>query len=70
MKDSLKRAIYTWRAKNLERVRELNYKSDKKRRDWANVSKEFLRILFIEHFPDFRETRGRPKSLMVKLTQQ
>jgi len=63
MKDSLKRAIYTWRAKNLELVREQNNKSDKKRRAWVSTSREFLRILFSEHFPDFKETRGRPKKL-------
>jgi hypothetical protein len=63
MKDSLKRAIYTWRAKNLDVVRAQNYKSDLKRRAWVNTSREFLRILFTEHFPDFKETRGRPKKL-------
>ena len=61
MKDSLKRAIYTWRAKNLDVVRKQNYKSDKKRREWVSTSREFLRILITEHFPDFKETRGRPK---------
>ena len=63
MKDSLKRAIYTWRAKNLELVREQNNKSGKKRNTWVSASREFLKILLTEHFPDFKETRGRPKKL-------
>lgn len=67
MKDSLKRAIYTWRAKNVEHVRELNKKYNDKIHAWSKISREFLRILFTEHLP---ETRGRPKTLRVKLTQQ
>ena len=63
MKDSLKRAIYTWRAKNLEHVRAQNKIYNDKIHAWRKASREFLRILFTDHFP---ETRGRPKKQLLK----
>jgi hypothetical protein len=40
-----KKHIYKYRANNPEKIREINRKSEQKRRNWKKIQMEFLSIL-------------------------
>ena len=40
-----KKHIYKWNANNPQRLREINYKSCRKRCEWLKIQRVFLKIL-------------------------
>ena len=61
MKPHIHQYIRKWRAENPDKYHASIKRAARVRLNWRSISTEFRRILIAEHFPDFKETRGRKK---------